>query len=245
MKSCPNCGKKISEYALSCPFCGRSTTGSEKTDYSTIEQKTVINESPAKVYKKIAVATLFSAVAALLCFVAFLGGYSIYGQDMRSALITSGGMIFLRSVIVLAVSCVVFMLLSRSKKLNTMGAFIIATILFAAVHFVMLYSIRVDTDGLYAWLYYLIKTIIPVFAIVLGIGVSVLQGCLCIISCNGKDKFPFGSFGIVVVAFLAFSSIGILVGGRVLQQGAIGGMWGLLGTIAAIIATVIICVKRT
>ena len=245
MKTCPNCGKKISEFALYCPFCGKSTTDNQQINCEPVDQKAIINQSTVKLHKGVGFATLFSVVTALLCFLVFLVICSTFmGDDARSAIISSGKIIFLRSLITLGVSFAVFVFLSNSKRLSTIPVYIIATIVCAAAHFVILASINIDVDGIYAWHYPLIKAIIPIFAIVLGIGISVLQGCLCIVARNSKAKFPAISFIIVIAVFLVFFSMGTFIGVNLLRMGVSGGFVGAIGVIAAIIATVMIRTRQ-
>lgn len=242
MKVCPNCGRNISEFALSCPFCGNKSLEQEHGSVS-IEQKTVEDISPKR-HRGIGMAILIPFVMLFVSQLVFANCYSIYGADVQSSLIAAGWCVSVRSVLILLVSAVLFAATAKIKKLNTTGRLVIVTLICATVHFLLLNSIRINPDTTYSWEYSYIVSIIHIYAAIFGIGLSVLQGCLCIVAWNSKRKSPMFDIGLVTGGFCTFTVLGILLGGRILQQGIAGGLWAFCGTIAAIVIAVLITIRN-
>ena len=240
---CPNCGKNISEFALSCPFCG-NTPSSQEHDSAPAEQKAVTGAVSAKKYTVIVIATLISLSMLFLCQWIFAGCYSVFGADMQSSIITTGWIISVRSILVLLASGVLFVVISKIERLNTTVGMAILTLMCAIAHFLLLWSIRVNPDTVYAWQYGYISAIIHVYAVVLGVGLSVLQGSLCVAAHNSKRKSVWFDIGIITAAFCVFATLGVFLGIRVFQLGIAGGLGAICGAIAAIVIAALISIRR-
>lgn len=242
MKICPNCGKSISEFALSCPFCGNILSGQEH-DSPSADSKTVAGTTPAKKYTAIGITTLISIVMLFLCQLVFAGCYSIFGANIQSMIIAAGLPVSIRSILVLLVSGVLFGVISNIEKLNTTGKMVILTLVCAAIHFGTLWSVHINpNDVVVAWEYSPI--IIHVYAVVLGVGVSILQGSLCITAHNSKRKSVVLNIGLVTVVFFVFSVLGIFLGTGKLHVGIAGGFAGICGALAAVAVAVLISIRH-
>lgn len=239
MKVCPNCGKHISEFAVSCPFCGENPVDHVQAYHVHVEQNKDARETAQRNCKGVVIATLIPVAMLFFCVLVFAGCYSVYGAYTQSSFVSAGWAISVRSILALLISGVLFAIISKVKKVNMTSGFSIITLVCATLHFLILNNIKVNSNTVYAEQYYLVVTIIHIYAVVFGVGLSVLQGCLYIVAQNSKKKSPILDVGFVTVAFCIFTISGVFVG-RMIIQGVAGGLWAICGMIAAIAATVLI-----
>ncbi|MGM9522165.1 MAG: hypothetical protein ACI3VB_06785 [Oscillospiraceae bacterium] len=246
MRACPHCRKQISEFAVSCPFCGNELL-KEKSVIGNTASSTRIT-SPIK-YKHIAVATLISILVPLTCQLISSCFYLIYGSDVVSAFMIALWFVVVRSILVLIASGLMFWAVSKISRFNTTQGFVIVAIVCTAIHFLILALISTDNiyawmhQYVYAWMYEYSVTAVRVHTVAYGIGSSVLMGCLCIILQNKKNQHTVFSVSAITLSFAIFSILAAFISVRLLQQGITGGFLSVCGAIVAIAVTVIVKTK--
>lgn len=247
MKRCSYCGKKISEFAINCPFCGSSLPeqtkqGAEKT---VPKRFAFAVKSNTDLITDIALSTVFAFIIPLM-WVWITGNFcSAYGENMQSVFFANAKASAIKNLIILIGSGVTYFVVIKivaRKKIPSIMLITVLSVIFCVVQFLALDTIS-KTVMMAIAVYFVPRQIVRAFAVAFGCGTAILQGALLAISMNGQRKFR--SIAVVSMMFLCFSVIGSFVGLLVFPQSIIHGiLYALCGCIAAVIATAIIAQRK-
>lgn len=246
MKYCPHCGKKISEYALSCPFCGSGITAQKQCGNEAIRhsKKILAVNSNKDIITRVTLATVVSFVVPLIWAWITAQFYDAYGENIQSVFLANWQTSVVKCLAVLIGSGIVYFVVIKLSARTNLAAFALimtVAVVLSILHFLVLDAIADTVRNMMARLYIPHQSL-RVFALVYGSGTSILQGVLCGFSIQSKN---IGE-GIVIIStlFLAVSVLGSFIGLLVLQQGFMyGTVYALFGAVAAVIAAVIILRK--
>lgn len=246
MKYCPHCGKKISEYALSCPFCGSGIKDqnhcvNEATKHS---KKVLAVASNKDIITRVILATVVSFVIPLIWAWITAQFYGAYGENVQSVFLANWHTSVVKCLAVLVGSGIIYFVvikLSARTNLEAFALIMTVAVVFSILHFFVLDAIADTVRNMMARLY-IPQQSLRVFALVYGSGTSILQGVLC--SFSVQNKTIGKGIAIISTLFLTVSVLGSFVGLLVLQQGFMyGTVYALLGAVSAIVAAVIILRK--
>ncbi len=197
MKKCQHCGKSISEYALSCPFCGGEINLGSENNIETTYRGTGIKNNLISV-----AATTICAigVSLLWMYISAIFLSKICGSDWMKAFLTVGSIALKRSIIFLVIGAIAFFFIKQKCK-KKLFKIIITTIVLSVIHFICLIILEPRSE-IDEWLYSLALTFIPCISIGYGLGSSVLQGLCSLVSDSTNNSKNIAYIAIISAAYL-------------------------------------------
>lgn len=244
MKRCPCCGKKISEYALNCPFCNHNISAQDRGGAGTAELNKIrfAEKSTKDIILVVTFATIGSIIALYFWNWITAQFYGVWGETVQSAFVAVGQSISTRIILLLILGAAAYFIVIKLLKNAKVIGITIVTALFAIIQMWVLSKIRAYNYNMAVYLFtpYLFK----MFAFVSGIGLPILQGTLCVVSLWSNTKKSLRYMVIVFMVYIVVAVLGSFIGIRLLEQGIMGGMGAICGAVAAVVATVIIALRQ-
>ena len=182
MKKCQNCGKAISEFSLSCPFCSAKTNPNTKEDMDSIHKNLTYGRSLMPIF----ISTVCAIVIPALWLYKWPFFFSeIGGPDWQEAIMATGGIVLKRSIVILLLGVVIFAFI-RVKCNKKFLKMVITTVVLCILHFIclMIFDPRSEVED---YLFFYVLNFIPYISIGCGAGSSILQ-CLLILSWDSQES---------------------------------------------------------
>lgn len=236
---CPDCKKQVEDGTVYCPYCGaplpQELNGIGKQKEQPLSIRDIKKETGIKV--------VVASVIALVCFFVWRViianvEASQFGEDIKTAFNETTSMMFGRIIILVVLGMIGYCMYYIAKKSRRL-IFSIVTVSLCVLGFLMFFTIHITPDDEISSLSLLFSCGLM---FIYGFGIPMLQGALCLSLFSSKNTIKH-----VIITFIAFAIgifVGTLVGMMMIYRGsvtiALGLVYSLLGSIAAICVSILL-----
>lgn len=201
--TCPNCGKKISDRSMVCPFCNMPIGAQESAKIQNGRR------SPKTRIIGIAVPAILTIMALLIWRILMYGLLAMFGEAFQEGFMLASGQHVFKSIPLVAISAALFWATPSIVNGKQKSLYIILTVTCCLIHFIviLLGTIYPYTKSLRLEINVVATTIGRVLVLTYGLAVPLLQGALSLMSGYGNFKQALIWQGVYAGIFLILSAL--------------------------------------